>query len=246
MVAYWDGDARNVVVNAAHFEWFGLTPDQMRGRHISEVLGDATHRLNPPYIEGVLRGETQSFDRTLLDTSGRVRHTRVSYIPDRSNGRVVGFFVLVTDVTARVEAESAPEEAVEQYRALARSLPSSFVILFGPRLRYLIAEGPGLRDFPLGPDEVEGRTLWDVLPDLADELEPRYREVLSGETHQWTRSVSGRFYELTSAPVTRDNRELVAGTVIGRDITQQRRLEVTGAALPSLAMAAAPSPPWTK
>jgi diguanylate cyclase (GGDEF)-like protein/PAS domain S-box-containing protein len=239
MVAYWDSGARNVVSNAAYFEWFGLTPDEVRGRHISEVLGEATYRLNLPYIEGALRGDAQSFDRTLVDTSGRIRHTQASYIPDLSEGRVIGFFVLVTDVTARVEAERATAEAVEQYRSLARSLPGAFVLLFDLELTYLIAEGAGLNDFGLTRDDVEGRSLWEVLPDLAQELEPRYRRALSGETSQWTRSLSGHTYELTAAPVIREDGQLFAGMVIGRDITAQRRLEVTDAALKSLAIAAA-------
>lgn len=239
MVGYWDADCRNIAANTAYEEWFGFGPDRIHGAHISDVLGESVYALNLPYIHGVLQGETQLFDRTLTDTFGRVRHTQTTYIPDISDGRVVGFFVLVTEVTARVEAEMAAAEAIEEYRSLARSLPGSFVMLFDAQLKYLIAEGSSLKDFDLERDQVEGRSLWEVLPDHADELEERYRSALSGHLSQWTRSVNGRVFEMTAAPATTESGDVIAGMVIGRDITERRRLEVTGVALQNLALAAA-------
>ena len=111
MVAYWDSQKRNVIANHAYVEWFGIGPDDMRGIHIREVLGEEVYAKNLPFIEGVLNGKEQLFDRTLVDTSGRTRHTHASYVPDVVEGQVRGFFVLVTDVTPRVEAQRAMDEA---------------------------------------------------------------------------------------------------------------------------------------
>ena len=111
MVAYWDRDLRNVIANDAYVEWFGITPAQMRGIHIREVLGERVFAMNLPYIEGALAGEEQLFDRTLVDTLGRTRHTQASYVPDIVDGEVRGFSGLVTDVTPRVEAKRAMDEA---------------------------------------------------------------------------------------------------------------------------------------
>jgi PAS domain S-box-containing protein len=111
MIAYWDRDCRNVIANNAYIEWFGFSPEQMRGIHIREVLGEAVYAQNLPHIEAALAGEEQLFDRTLVDTVGRTRHTQASYVPDVVDGEVQGFFVLVTDVTPRVEAQRAMDEA---------------------------------------------------------------------------------------------------------------------------------------
>lgn len=111
LVAYWDRDLRNVIANAAYTEWFGLSPAQMHGMHIRDVLGPETYAKNLPYIEGVLGGEEQSFERTLVDPVGRVLHTQATYLPDLVDGQNYGFFVLVTDVTAQVEAQRALDEA---------------------------------------------------------------------------------------------------------------------------------------
>lgn len=111
LIAYWDRDCRNVIANAAYVEWFGWTPEDMPGVHIREVLGAEVYEKNLPFITGVLHGEEQFFERTLVDMSGRVRHTQASYVPDVIDGVSVGFFVLVTDVTPHVEAQRAMDEA---------------------------------------------------------------------------------------------------------------------------------------
>jgi PAS domain S-box-containing protein len=109
--AYWDRDLRNVIANRAYIQWFGRSPAQMLGMHIRDVLGPALYAKNLPYIEGALAGREQRFDRTIVDTTGAARHTQASYVPDLVDGTVAGFFVLVTDVTPRVEAEQALAEA---------------------------------------------------------------------------------------------------------------------------------------
>ena len=113
LVAFWDRDLRNVVANQAYVEWFGISPAQMRGVHIREVLGEEVYAKNLPYIRGALAGEEQLFSRTLVDPTGRVRHSQASYVPEVVDGEVVGFFVLVTDVTPRVEAQRELDAAQE-------------------------------------------------------------------------------------------------------------------------------------
>jgi len=105
MVGYWDSELRCRFANNAYQEWFGKTPVQMGGIHIREVLGDELFSANEPYIRGALRGERQQFERTLIKCDGSVSHNIAHYIPDWAEGRVRGFFVLVTEVTKLKQAE---------------------------------------------------------------------------------------------------------------------------------------------
>lgn len=109
LIAYWDRDQRNVVANSAYGRWFGFALADMAGKHLREVLGEDLYAQSLLHIERVLGGAEQSFDRTIRDAGRRVRHTHVSYVPDVVEGRVRGFFVLVTDTTAvrRREARDA-------------------------------------------------------------------------------------------------------------------------------------------
>ena len=111
LLAYWDRNCHNVLANARYVEWFGRSPEEMHGMHIREVLGTEVYEKNLPFIRAVLQGEPQLFERTLIDTSGAVRHTQASYVPDVIDGMNYGFFALVIDITPRVEAQRAMDEA---------------------------------------------------------------------------------------------------------------------------------------
>lgn len=99
LVGYWDRDLRNVFANDAYLEYWGMTSQEVAGRHMRDVLGETVFTLNLSYIDGVLAGGEQSFSRNLVDGRGATRYTHVAYIPDVVNGRVVGFYAVVTDVT---------------------------------------------------------------------------------------------------------------------------------------------------
>lgn len=119
MVGYWDRDLRNRLANEAYVEFFGKSPQQIEGIHISEVLGPELYEQNLPYIEGARRGEPQLFDREITTPSGDRRYTQVSYIPDLDeDGEVQGFFTLVIDITERRRAE---EELARSRERLAEA-----------------------------------------------------------------------------------------------------------------------------
>ncbi|PRC44701.1 hypothetical protein C6A85_98890, partial [Mycobacterium sp. ITM-2017-0098] len=131
LIGYWDRDCRNVIANAAYIDYFGMTPGEIRGRHIREVLGENVYALNLPHIERALKGEEQLFERTLVDQHGKTRYTQASYIPDVVNGEVLGFYAQVTDVTARVEAERARDDALRLFHISMEHAPIGTVVVDG-------------------------------------------------------------------------------------------------------------------
>jgi PAS domain S-box-containing protein len=157
-VGYWDAEQRNRVANRAYVEFFGLTPEQIRGRRISEVLGPELYALNRPYIERALAGEPQLFDRTIIDPSGAPRYTQASYIPDVVDGKVRGFVVLVTDITERRVAEQARAAAEARFRLAFTCSPVGMSVMdragrmlqVNPALCEMLGYGRGARpDHPV-------------------------------------------------------------------------------------------------
>ncbi|MGY4709417.1 diguanylate cyclase domain-containing protein [Mycolicibacterium sp. CBM1] len=116
MIGYWDRDLLNVIANDAYRQYFGMTPAQIHGRHVREVLGEDVYQLNLPYIRGVLDGHEQQFEQDLVDRDGKIRHTLATYVPDVVAGEVRGFYVQVADVTSRVEAERSRDEALALFQ----------------------------------------------------------------------------------------------------------------------------------
>ncbi len=238
MVGYWDKGLHNRLSNDAYGEWFKVDPRQMHGLHIRDLLGEELFAEHSQYIEKVLAGEPQVFGGTLVAADGKTRYTQASYVPDLQGGEIRGFFVLVTDITERVLSERRQQRDMDRYRALARSVPGVFVLLFDSELRYLIAEGQELETFGYRSDEMEGRLIHDVLRDnLAEELEPRYRAALAGQEVSWSRRIGDRMYRLTAGPVQSDGETV--GMVVAVDVTERRRQEKTWAGLHEISTAIA-------
>jgi DNA-binding CsgD family transcriptional regulator len=99
MLAYWDAGCRNVIANAAYASWTGISVQELRGLHLCEVLGDEVYRWKTPYIDGVLHGVPQVFDRLHTDVGGTTRYAHLMYSPDIVGGEVVGFLGMGIDLT---------------------------------------------------------------------------------------------------------------------------------------------------
>lgn len=113
MVAYWDADQRCRFSNNAYQQWFGKSPEQMKGMAMKDLLGPL-YELNLPHILAALRGEEQIFERRIPLPNGGVRDTIATYTPDIVDGVVHGFFVHVADVTLLREREAALEQAIRE------------------------------------------------------------------------------------------------------------------------------------
>ncbi|OYV00743.1 MAG: hypothetical protein CFE45_07830, partial [Burkholderiales bacterium PBB5] len=117
LVAFWDRNLRCRFANKAYIEWFGKDPVSMLGSHMREVLGEALFAANQPYILGALAGQAQVFERTIIKPGGESGHTLANYVPQVTDGQVVGFLVLVSDITTLKQAEAAlRDEMAERER----------------------------------------------------------------------------------------------------------------------------------
>lgn len=97
LISYWDKNLVNLIANQTYYKYYGHAPGKINGMHITEVLGPIYH-LNKIYIENVMKGIPQVFERDIPTPEG-VKSTISQYLPEIQNGEVVGFFALITDVT---------------------------------------------------------------------------------------------------------------------------------------------------
>ncbi len=112
MVGYWDQSLRCWYANEKYREWFGRTPQEMIGITMPELMGEDLFARNEPHIRAALTGAPQRFERTLTKPNGETGHTLAQYIPDvDQHGQVLGFYVLVTDVTELKETQLELQES---------------------------------------------------------------------------------------------------------------------------------------
>lgn len=99
-VAYIDADERYRFNNLAYQHGFGLSRDEIQGRTVRELLGDAAYQSVEPHIRAALGGRSVTFQSEMTHTDRYVCY-EANYIPQFAvNGEtVVGFHAVVTDIT---------------------------------------------------------------------------------------------------------------------------------------------------
>jgi PAS domain S-box-containing protein len=120
MIAYWDQDEICRFANEAYLQWFGKSRAQLLGTRLADLLGPL-YPLNLPYVQAVLEGEEQVFERQIPRPDGTgIRDSIATYIPAFEDGQVVGFHVHVADTTALKQRERQLAAVIkERDRALA-------------------------------------------------------------------------------------------------------------------------------
>ena len=136
LVAYWDHQLINRMSNTAHLHWVGLEPEEIRGRHLKDIMGAEAFALVKHEFDAGLAGEPRSFGREMVDAAGNTRHTITTLVPDWEQGMVKGLFVLVTDISELKATEKALFEQKERFRVILESIRDG-VITIDPRGKVL-------------------------------------------------------------------------------------------------------------
>jgi PAS domain S-box-containing protein len=99
-------DLRYQFVNRACARMLGRTPEEIVGRPIREVLGEAAYQAILPYMEKVLTGVPIQYEAEIPYPNVGLRYCHVAYRPDiDDDGNVVGWVAAITDITERKEEE---------------------------------------------------------------------------------------------------------------------------------------------
>ena len=110
-ICYYDHEMRCEFANEAFKTWFGTAGASPVGMTMPELQGAAMFRMNEPHVRDALAGRPQHFERRLHRVDGTPAVVDVQYRPDiDQDGRVRGFFVLVSDITV---IEAAREAALK-------------------------------------------------------------------------------------------------------------------------------------
>ncbi len=114
LIAYVDRDERYRYANATYTEWFGISPEGMRGKTIQEFIGEESYPKLEPYIRRALGGEKLEY-RSSLFAKGSQITVRISYLPDLDqNQNVRGYVALIEDVTQQDQFDREREGLVRR------------------------------------------------------------------------------------------------------------------------------------
>ena len=140
LISYIDADKRYRFVNRQYTTWFGLNSDDILGRSMKEVLGEAAFARLEPHFDRARAGERVEFETEVIYRDGGPRWIQAHYIPDSNgDGKVPGVFVLVLDVTERRRMESSLAAAHAELEKHSQTLEAT-VAERTSRLREAVGE----------------------------------------------------------------------------------------------------------
>ena len=109
LVSYVDTDERYRFANAAYELWFSAAG--VVGKSVREVLSETAYEQVRPKLQRALAGEELRFEARVDYKGAGTRDVSVAYIPDRHEGRVTGFIVLVQDISEYKRMHETLQEA---------------------------------------------------------------------------------------------------------------------------------------
>ncbi len=134
LISYVDKEQRYQFNNKAYEDWFGRSRDEIKDRHVAEVLGAEAYQVLLPHIEKVLAGDTVTYEVLSPYKDGGERYIRATYVPDFDvNGSVEGFFVVVEDLSTRkvLEEQLLRSQKMEAVGQLTGGIAHDFNNILG-------------------------------------------------------------------------------------------------------------------
>lgn len=159
LICHADADEKYRFVNLPYAEFYGKTVEKANKSTIKSIVGATNYRTIKPYIDKVLKGQAQTFERQAINANGDKTFVSQSFVPQKDEaGRTIGFFAILADINEmkKVEADlwKAKEMAEEASRAKTDFLANMSHELRTP-LNAIMAFSEIIHHQSYGPIEIE-------------------------------------------------------------------------------------------
>ncbi|MGO9423157.1 PAS domain S-box protein [Roseiarcus sp.] len=123
LISYIDSGRVFRFVNKTYELWFERPRSEIVGRRVEEVMPPDMYAARRENLERGLAGEDVTYEVEFPRSHG-VAYTEVVHVPNRdAAGRILGVYVVVTDITQRKLAARALADSEARFRAIANSAP---------------------------------------------------------------------------------------------------------------------------
>ena len=114
LIAYVGDDLTIHFCNKVYEGWYGRRGESPLGKRLDDVHSPELYLRLLPQILNVMAGDNVTFEFEETGESGEVRYMLRSYVPNfDGHGDIVGFFVLIRDITDRRKTALALEQAYD-------------------------------------------------------------------------------------------------------------------------------------
>ncbi|MGP1384497.1 MAG: diguanylate cyclase domain-containing protein [Thainema sp.] len=119
-IAYINAERRYQFVNRYYEVRLGLSPTEILGRHIWDIVGEENYQRAKPYIDRTLAGEQTDFEFSFVYQPKGERILHATMTPDQdADGTIRGYYLFFFDITERKQMEEALRQANSELSLLA-------------------------------------------------------------------------------------------------------------------------------
>lgn len=187
-IGRWAPECTLTFCNAPYVAWAGRPRDQLLGRTLPELYGEAAWNAAREGFAAAFAGRTVSYERLLTHRAGPPRWARVQVFPDfDAGGRVAAVYTIAFDIHDLIVAQDELRAAQRRLDRFTENIPypltyvdRDFTLRFVNRA-YTLAVGMSAEQL-IGRHigEVRGAKRWA-------EHRPYFERALAGETCEYTR-----------------------------------------------------------
>ena len=129
LMAYFDlPELRCRFANQGYAAYNGHSAASILGLTVREAIGEKAWQAIEPHVERCMQGERVKYMREQTLPNGETRVIEVNLIPHfLETARLVGAFVLITDITERWRAENAVRQSEERMRKFTEATDEAIV-----------------------------------------------------------------------------------------------------------------------
>jgi len=229
-MALVDFDGNIQFINKAFAEIHGYKPKELIGKnlaifHNKEQMDSVREANRIIQKTGEFKGEIWHKHR---DKSVFPTYMHNCLLRDE-DGNPIGMIGSLRDITLQKQAEDALRESELRYRQLINSAATP-IVLFDRKNRFILVNNGSAENFGLKAEEIVGKSIRDLLPDIADEVIRRNKKVIRTgvgfEVEDFVKMpTSTRWFKSNLQPAIDSSGNIYGVLIISNDITELKKGE---------------------
>jgi PAS domain S-box-containing protein len=170
-------DPKGVVtlVEGKGLQSIGIRPEELVGKNLFELA-----KSNPSIVESVKKALSGiEFTRRIDSAKGKIFETIYSPARDQK-GKLVGVIGISVDITERKLMEKALQQERSRLSQIIAEAPIAMA-MFDRDMLYVTHSKKWISDYGLEGQKIIGKSLYEVLPEMAAKWKPLCESALNGE-----------------------------------------------------------------
>jgi PAS domain S-box-containing protein len=226
-IAMLDTKERVIQANAGFERLFGYCAEEFTGRPINElVIPEHRAKEASALSRAVLHGRFVREEEVRRRKDGSLVDVSIVGYPLHFDGRLVGIYVIYSDISSRKKMERDIRRAAEEWRETFDSI-SDAISIHGRDFRLRRVNKAFADRFGTGSSQLVGKRCYEVVHGTKEPVPgcPHRETLQTGQPAgaEFLESDNGTCLELTTSPICDEAGE-IAGTVhIARDVTERKQ-----------------------